>query len=327
MPKRKKLPKSTGPGIWGRIMIVFTMLLGLGVTLGFWWQGDLKHKWAKAWEPEATIWQQPTGIAPSPRISAVDTSGLEQSIKGLVEQLHGRYVIYAKALRPLNPERYKAWEIQIGDTEKPMQAASLIKVPVVIAGYRIAERGEFDLKETYRLKDEDKAGGSGSLFQKPEGYELSWEKLMWHMGNESDNTAFRAMVNYLGEERLNSEFEKLGWSSTSIAENQISALELMKMFEGLYRNTLLNEYDSKRILASMVDTWYEDRIPVGVPDDIKVAHKVGTEIGVVSDAGIVYAQPDYAAILMTEGVKEGEAKVVLPEISQLIYTWLREQKI
>jgi beta-lactamase class A len=69
----------------------------------------------------------------------------------------------------------------------------------------------------------------------------------------------------------------------------------------------------------LTGTIWEDRIPAGVPEGIRVSHKVGTEIGVLADAGIVFAPKPYVLVIMSKDVLEKEAKQALPEISRVIW--------
>ncbi len=325
------------------------------VTVGFWWQGKLKEGVKDVWQPKPMVWEREEvkNQSASRRTDIkdeviIDTSEVEGQIRGMVEGLRGRYVVYSKNLEcststslsvKMQNSECKSrgnWEFEVGPEgdfsakqnfmNEPMQAASLIKVPVIVAVYRMAERGEVDLEDVYKLREADRVGGSGSLVGKPVGYEVTWRKLLWHMGNESDNTAFQAMVNLVGEERLAGEFTKMGLWQVSIKDNQVTPKEIVDLFEGLYAYRWVNKDDSEQILDSMIKTWYEDRIPAGVPDDIKVAHKVGTEVGVVGDAGIVYAPQPYLLVVMTENVNEIEAKEAVPEISRTVWKWQSEIK-
>ena len=311
------------------VMVVFGGMLLL--SLIFWWRGQ-KGELLKS---EPVVWEKKELKVENGelKVERVDTSGLEEEIRGLVEGLEGEYVVYGKSLGELKVEngKLKKWEVEVGDADLVMQAASLIKVPVMVAAYRMGERGVVDLDSIYELREADRVGGSGSLMGKPEGYEVSLRKLIWHMGNESDNTAFAAVVNMVGEEKLEEEFLRMGLVKVSIKENEITPKEVGELFEGLYNYRWLSQENSEEILDSMVDTWYEDRIPAGINQSheagsrnqkVRIAHKVGTEVGVVGDAGIVFSdRGDYLLVIMSEGVREVEAKVVVSEISKVVWEW------
>ena len=91
------------------------------------------------------------------------------------------------------------------------------------------------------------------------------------------------------------------------------------LFRKLYLEKVVSDKDRDEILAFITDTIWEDRIPAGVPKGIKVSHKIGTEIGAISDAGIVFGSKPFILVIMTEEANEIEAKKVLPEITKKIY--------
>jgi beta-lactamase class A len=336
-----------------RWMVAVVFWVMVGGTLAAWWYGSLGKEIGDYFKAEPVVWKrkniqdQKLNIKNTNQITKIDVSELERDIEALIEGLQGNYVVYGKKLtaksekvKSKGPAAHLYWEFSVGEVDQVMQAASLTKVPVMVAVYRMAERGDVDLDSIYKLREEDRIGGSGSLVGKPVGYEVSLRKLVWHMGNESDNTAFTAIVNMFGEKRLEDEFLKLGLLRISISENEITPAEVAELFEGLYSGRWLTRESSGEILNSMVETWYEDRIPEGIKGSllrmnygghagvtgvqessgVKVAHKVGTEIGVVGDAGIIYSEKgDYLLVIMSEGVREVEAKEAVVEISRKVW--------
>ena len=50
-----------------------------------------------------------------------------------------------------------------------------------------------------------------------------------------------------------------------------------------------------------------------------MVHKVGTEIGVVADAWVVFAQKPFVLVILSEKILESEAKEILPKIAELVY--------
>jgi len=75
-------------------------------------------------------------------------------------------------------------------------------------------------------------------------------------------------------------------------------------------------------LADLTTTAFESRIPAGVPEGIRVAHKIGNEVGVISDAGIVFI-PDkpFVLVILSQGTNEVIAKEKFPQLVNEIY-WL-----
>ena len=69
----------------------------------------------------------------------------------------------------------------------------------------------------------------------------------------------------------------------------------------------------------LTKTAFEDRLPAGLPRKVRVAHKIGTEIGSFSDAGIVFAERPFILVIMSKAARESEALKVLPEIAKVVW--------
>ena len=70
---------------------------------------------------------------------------------------------------------------------------------------------------------------------------------------------------------------------------------------------------------------YNDRLPALLPKSVKVAHKIGNEVGVINDVGIVFADKPYIVAVMSKGVNEEEAPTVIANISKMIYDSVNQQ--
>lgn len=221
-------------------------------------------------------------------------------------------------------------ELSTGDTygvnqHEVMQAASLIKLPVMIAAYQEAERGVLSLESKYTLRNEDKIGGSGSMQYAEAGKVYTYRQLLELMGQQSDNTAFGVVIRKIGKARVLELMSLMGLRNTSIDENTTTPYEISMLFQKVHEGRLLTSKYKEALLSSLTDTIYESHLPKGVPPDIDVAHKYGREIHVVNDAGIVDAIRPYVVTIMTSGVVESEADLIFPELSRTIYSLLQER--
>lgn len=203
--------------------------------------------------------------------------------------------------------------------DEVMTAASLIKLPVMIGLYQESEKGNIDLNETYTLKNEDKVGGSGSLYGKPSGYKITYRKLLELMGQESDNTAFRIVVNRLGEDKVRQIVSEIGMTNTNYDENETTPFDIGSTFEKLWNRELISGENTEELLGFLTDTIYEEWLAAGVPGGIRVAHKYGREVHVVNDAGIVYSDNPFAVVIMSKGVIEREVDEIFPKLAKAVY--------
>jgi len=232
-------------------------------------------------------------------------------IEEIIQPLRGKYGIYFLDLTTLDG-------FSINGKEK-FTAASLMKLPVMLSMYRDSEAKRIDLDKVYRLKAVDKRQGSGSLGLKEVGYEISYRKIVQLMGEQSDNTAYHIARTAIGDERVQQLIDLLGMKNTSITEGITTPEDTALLFKKIYTEKVINENDTRQLLGFLTGTIWEDRIPAGIPSGVKVAHKIGTEIGVISDAGIIFSQKPFILTILTQDADEIEAKKLLPEITAKIY--------
>jgi len=199
------------------------------------------------------------------------------------------------------------------------QAASLIKLPVMVTMYEKFENGEYSKDKIYSLRNEDKVAGSGGLYSKPVGTEISYQNLVKLMGKQSDNTAFHIARKLLGDEEIMNTVRKYEMFSTSLKKNETTPEDIGRFFKNLYRNKFLTKESSEEILDYMTDTIFESWLKEGVPKKVRVAHKFGREVHIINDAGVVYTKNPYIVVIMSKGVVERETDKLFPELSKMIY--------
>ncbi len=226
--------------------------------------------------------------------------------------LSGVYGLYV--VKPNTGFSYGLYE------HETFQAASLIKLPVMAAMYMEAENGELDLNDKYLLKSGDKIAGSGSLHNKPVGYEITYRNLIRLMGKQSDNTAFNICRKMLGDKKIEDVIVKIGMRNTSLENNTTSPEDVGVFFEELWIGNVVNNTHKEEIIDYLTDTSFENWLAAGIPDEIRVAHKYGREVHVVNDAGYVFANEPFILVILSKGVVEREADEVIPELARGIYS-------
>jgi len=241
----------------------------------------------------------------------VKVNAIVSDFEEVVGDLRGTYGFYV-----INLTDGSSFGIHQGES---FQAASLIKLPVMVGMYMEEEGGRVNLDSVYILKKEDKAEGSGSLYGKPVGYKISYRNLIKLMGKESDNTAFNICRKYLGDTKIDSIITRIGMGSTSLENNETTLEDIGLFFRKLQEGELIGSGNKDELLSFMTDTIYENWLAKGLPDGVKIAHKYGRETNVVNDAGIVFSDPYYIVVIMSKNVNVNEANDTLPELSRLIY--------
>ena len=100
--------------------------------------------------------------------------------------------------------------------DEPMNALSVIKIPILVLAYRDVEAGDLDLDERYRIRPEDMRGGSGLLQTFAPGVEPTYRDILTQMIITSDNTATDVAIGRLGLDRVNAMLTELGYEQTRL---------------------------------------------------------------------------------------------------------------
>ncbi len=211
--------------------------------------------------------------------------------------------------------------------ERVFFAASLGKLPTLISLYKSAERGEVDLDAEISILDSDVQGyGTGVLHDYPVGTTMSLRDCAHHMINVSDNTAWAMLTRYLGEETIRAELEDLGARDTSYwVPNTTTPEDVLLMLEKVADPAFTSQESSEEMIAAMTDTAFEDRIAGGLPDDVRVAHKIGSYEASFIDAGVVFykdrdgVERRYFIVVVVENAGEETALHAIREVSRVAH--------
>jgi len=198
-------------------------------------------------------------------------------------------------------------------------AASLMKLPLIYAFYQQVELGEIDPDEQYSLKEEDKVEGTGSVYQRPVGTVYTLHNLVVLLGKQSDNTAQNVLVKILGKEKIQAAIIDLGMKQTSYTDWETTPQDIAIFWQKLVNGQILTAVHSQEILDFLTDTIFEEQIPVGLPEGIRIAHKVGVDEGVLHDAGVIFADQPFVLVLMSKDVDINEVRELFPQITELVW--------
>ena len=145
----------------------------------------------------------------APEQDSVSQSGdLTSRIETSLNSLNAKTSFYAKHLP-------SGREIAIR-ADEPMNALSVIKIPIMVLAYQDADAGALDLDERYRIQPEDMRRGSGLLQSFLPGIEPTYRDIITQMIITSDNTATDVVIKRLGLERVNMMLAELGFEQTRL---------------------------------------------------------------------------------------------------------------
>ena len=145
----------------------------------------------------------------APVQDGVSQSGdLASRVEASLNSLNAKTSFYAKHLP-------SGREIAIR-ADEPMNALSVIKIPILVLAYRDVDAGALDLDERYRIQPEDMRRGSGLLQSFAPGIEPTYRDIITQMIITSDNTATDVVIKRLGLERVNTMLAELGFEQTRL---------------------------------------------------------------------------------------------------------------
>jgi beta-lactamase class A len=210
----------------------------------------------------------------------------------------------------------------LGINEKEgFHPASLLKIPVLMAIFKRAERNEIKLNDLVTIMPEDLDQNYGQLYKEGAGSQHSYINLAEYMILNSDNTAKNALRRQLSNDELNAVFTHMGIPNPYFENNQlITPRDYNRFFKSLYFSTFINQYYSEKILDLATDTQTENLLSRFVPPEIQISHKFGERPDGLSDCGIIYEPKNpYFLCIMTKNIPIIKAGELIAKLSAITY--------
>lgn len=122
-------------------------------------------------------------------------SDLQPQLEAMARAHHGKVALYAKHL--------KTGATVAIDADRPVQTASVIKLPIMVEAFAQVKAGKRSLSDKIVLREEDKVPGSGILqFLRP-GAQITLEDAIVLMMILSDNTSTNLVIDQVGIPAVN----------------------------------------------------------------------------------------------------------------------------
>jgi beta-lactamase class A len=232
--------------------------------------------------------------------------------------------------------------LEIGDecfyynSEEVFPSASVIKVPILLAGLKQAEEGKLNLNQLTAITD--RAGGSGVLHSLSSLASLTIKDLMTLMITVSDNVATNMIIDLLGMKDINQVIDCLGMVSTKLnrkmmdfeakergLDNVSSPSDIIKCLKVMNGSTFLSEESKEAALTIMGAQQFQDKLPAMMdPERMYIGNKTGGLPHVEHDCAMIRykGKTAYVAVLtdMLEDVYY--AKQTIARIGKHIYDYL-----
>lgn len=225
-----------------------------------------------------------------------------------------------------------AW-IGINEDER-FSPASLLKLPIMIATYKLAE-SQKDLLEKTIVFTREGTGVKQNILPEnhlEEGKTYTLDQLIEQLIKYSDNDALYPIEQLTNYESLAQIYIDLGLRNPYEPENEntMTAKDYASFFRILYNASYLNKEMSEKALKLLSQTEYDDGLSAGIPENITIANKFGErdymdspiyERKQLHDCGMIYhPSKPYLLCVMTKGSNLESLQQVIREISSTIYT-------
>jgi beta-lactamase class A len=286
--------------IVNRKLIAWVFIVTGIVSIGFWWWGRPKDTEADTSSNTNANWDILGFWKPMKITYTVEKKTLVQNVSPLqlTSKLENRLTAdsgtYAIQVYRLDDNTSYGLNENL-----VMPAASIMKVPIMVAGYQKIEAGE--------LKLEDVQG----LFEA--------------MGKRSDNQAPVTLIGLIGRPFIRQTLKDLGMNQSNLDQNTTTASDLSRMWQTLYKGEILNRQNLDQMFSFLQGSIFEERIPAGVGPGVKVIHKVGSDTTIWADSGIVVIDKPYVVSILNKDVTLTQAQVTVVDLSRMIYNFETSQ--
>ncbi len=230
-----------------------------------------------------------------------------------------------------------------------MHAASTMKVPVLIELFKQAEAGRFSLDDSIPVANSFTSIHDGSTYEieddsDAEIYDLLGQQatiryLMERMITVSSNLATNLLIEKVGAENVQATIESLGARNMHVyrgvedipafragLNNTATAHDLAVLLQAIGKGEAVSGSADAEIREILLRQQYDETIPAGLPENVRVAHKTGFITGINHDAALVLPPnaPPYTLVILTRGFAEPEAAHAAgARISRIVYAALR----
>ena len=277
-------------------------------------------------------------------LSAADTAAAIMALRTRIEsQAVGGPGIHSVAFRDFQTD-----ESIFIHADDRTHAASLMKLPVMMAAFELAGRGELDLAQPVLVRDVFRSIVGGEPFTVPieptsplyprKGQRMPLLDLIGAMITRSDNTATNLVIELTGAARVHDLVRRLGTRNTKILRgvednaayeagmsNETSAADMLTLLAACRESPLFTAAGREEMMAILRRQEHRSMIAQGIPagSGAIVANKTGSISWVEHDAGIVDLPGgrSYGIDIMTHDFadKRDEATRTGAAISRSIY--------
>ena len=247
--------------------------------------------------------------------TAQDTK-LRASLLPLVEPHPGDVALAVRHLETGETFTYQADQV--------MPTASLIKLPLLVAVYQLAQQEQLDLGQMIPLRKEDAVPGSGILREHVSvGATLPLRDYVRLMMRYSDNTATNIVIDQVGLPTTTQQMKSLGLENTRLHSKvyrgdtsidpsrsrefglgSTTAAEMVQLLGMLHRGELGEPKATTEMLDHLMACDDQTKLPRFIGRTVKIAHKTGAVSNCRTDAGILFTASGPVAVCVLTNKNE-----------------------
>lgn len=211
---------------------------------------------------------------------------------------------------------------------KPMVAASMIKMAVLSDLFEKVQSGSVSLDDVLTVQSIDVVGGAGTGIEAGETYTV--RELANRMISHSDNTASNTLVSLLGIDDVNDHAKRMGYdqilldhkfmSTNYKQDNFVSSNDLADIFKSIADGELGTPGMSSMAEEFLLEQTDELGLLQGLPSGYKLGHKTGSLNAVRNDGGIFYdatGSPSFVLVVLTNNVNANTANAMMSSLASL----------
>jgi beta-lactamase class A len=234
---------------------------------------------------------------------------LEQKIQKVVDESQGRTSLAIE---------FPTYSIT-HHSEVQYSAASLIKLPILLEGFRQIQEGKLNPDEIITVPQAGKVGGAGILSHLSQQSKVTIHDLLTLMIIVSDNTATNLLIDRIGMTSVSEICKRLGLKYTQLnrklmdfdalkagVDNHMSASDALICMKAIDKNEMFHASRRESMLNMLYNQQFNHKLPAKINRaHVYVANKTGELPGVEHDCAILrYKEHTVYAAVLIEGLRD-----------------------
>lgn len=266
-------------------------------------------------------------------MDAVKVKALEDKIQRVIDEGQGRLSLAIE---------FPGHSIKNnGDIQ--YSAASLIKLPILLEGFRQIQDGKLNPNEIISVPPAEKVGGAGVLSHLSHHSKVTIHDLLTLMIIVSDNTATNLIIERIGMTAVNEMCKRLGLKQTRLNrklmdfdamqsgfDNHMSAFDALTCLKAIDKSEMFHTKSRESMLWMLHHQQFCQKLPAKINrEHIYVANKTGELPGVEHDCAILrYKEHTIYAAVLIDGLKDkGAGSEVLARVGEYLNEYMMEDFI